>query len=64
MCPQLLSSNKVFVTTLDYIKMLEQLPYMILLGNVFAVPKSLVKAVEQILSSSKVCVGNVVLSSD
>ena len=49
MCPQLLSGNKVFVTTLDHVKMLEQLPNMILLGNMFVVPKSLVKAVEQLL---------------
>ena len=49
MHPQLLSRNKVFVATLDHIKMLEELPNMILLGNVFVVPKSLVKAVEQLL---------------
>ena len=49
MCPQLLSGNKVFVTTLDYVKMLEELPNMILFGNVFMVPKSLVKVVEQLL---------------
>ena len=49
MCPQLLSSNKVFVATLDHVKILEELPNMILLGNLFVVPKSLVKAVGQLL---------------
>ena len=49
MHPQLLSGNKVFVATLDHVEMLEQLPNTILLGNVFVVLKSLVKAVEQLL---------------
>ena len=49
MRPQLLSGNKVFVTTLDYVKILEKLLNKILLGNVFMVQKSLVKAVEQLL---------------
>ena len=49
MHPQLLSGNKVFVATLDHVKRLEELPNMILLGNVFLVPKALVKAVEQLL---------------
>ena len=49
MCPQLLSGNKVFVTTLDHVKVLEELPNTILLGNMFMVLKSLVKAVEQLL---------------
>ena len=45
MCPQLLSGNKVFVATLDHVEILEQLPNTKLLGNVFVVPKSLVKAI-------------------
>ena len=49
MHPQFLSGNKVFVATLDHVIILEQLSNMILLSNVFVVPKSLVKAVEQLL---------------
>ena len=63
-CPQLLSGNKVFVATLDHVKILEELLNMILLGNAFVVPKSLVKSIEQLLIESKVCLGNAFLSSD